>query len=175
MFFLNFRIYICLFCLWIQSNVSGCTIELVSDELLMLYFVDVGIIYRYYIKQNDILFLKYLEPSFKSIEYITVYTPFPIAARHTLQWLKAELFSWESCHTSITTRHTVIKTELSSWESCLCAKSCKQCIVYCLFCLWIQSQWHGRGLTRELFCDELFMLKDNTTGRYIVYSHILSV
>ena len=56
------------------------------------------------------------------------YTPFPIATRHTLQWLKAELFSWESCHTSITTRHTVIKTKLFSWESCLCAKSCKQCI-----------------------------------------------
>ena len=57
----------------------------------------------------------------------TINTPFPIA-RHTLQWLKAELFSWESCHTSITTRHTVIKTRLFSWESCLCAKSCKQCI-----------------------------------------------
>ena len=55
-------------------------------------------------------------------------TPFPIATRQTLQWLKAELFSWEFCHTSITTRHTVIKTELFSWESCLCAKSCKQCI-----------------------------------------------
>ena len=35
-------------------------------------------------------------------------TPFPIATRHTLQWLKAEQFSWESC---------------------LCAKLCKQCIV----------------------------------------------
>ena len=57
-------------------------------------------------------------------------TPFPIATRHTLQWLKAELFSWESCHTSITTRHTVIKTNIFSWKSCLCAKSCKQCIVW---------------------------------------------
>ena len=61
---------------------------------------------------------------------ITYYpnTPFPIATRHTLQWLKAELLSWESCHTSITTRHTVIKIKLFSWESCLCAKSCKQFI-----------------------------------------------
>ena len=50
-------------------------------------------------------------------------TPFPTATCHTLQWLKAELFSWESCHTSITTRHTVIKTELFSWESCLNAQN----------------------------------------------------
>ena len=61
--------------------------------------------------------------------HTSLYTPLaPIATRHTLQWLKAELFSWESCHTSITTRRTVIKTKLFSWESCLCAKSCKLCI-----------------------------------------------
>ena len=59
----------------------------------------------------------------------TCNTPLPIATRPKLQWIKAELFSWESCHTSITTRHTVIKTKLFSWESCLCAKSCKQCIL----------------------------------------------
>ena len=68
-----------------------------------------------------------------------LYTPFPIATRHTLQWLKAKLFSWESCHTSITTRHTVIKTELFSWESCLCAKWCKQCLPTCLLtAIWIK-------------------------------------
>ena len=70
---------------------------------------------------------------------LPIYTPFPIATRHTLQWLKAELFSWESCHTSITTRHTVIKTKLFSWESCFCAKSCKQCIT---------EQKHGNVSTK---------------------------
>ena len=65
---------------------------------------------------------------YEHVHILWPYTPFPIAIRHTLQLLKAELFSWESCHTYITTRHTVIKTELFSWESCLGAKSCKQCI-----------------------------------------------
>ena len=55
-------------------------------------------------------------------------TPFPIATRHTLHRLKAELFIWKSCHISITTRHTENKTKLFSWESCICAQSCKQCI-----------------------------------------------
>ena len=77
---------------------------------------------------NGKIFTSFLKADLLRSPHRQLNTPFPIATRHTLQWLKAELFSWESCHTSITTRHTVIKTELFSWESCLCAKTCKQCI-----------------------------------------------
>ena len=87
------------------------------------------------------------------IIYCDYNTPFPIATRHTLQWLKAELFSWESCHTSITAGYTVIKTELFSWESCLCAKSCKQCITY------VQLIWQSRGRpTYMIMWIQVFLL-----------------
>ena len=66
--------------------------------------------------------------------------------------VKAELFSWESCHTTITTRHTVIKTELFSWESCSCAKSCKQCIELIFFII-IFSKKSGAASEKKLQKD----------------------